>query len=192
MSEDKARDEELHELIEPIANRRLQKRRTRRKLFGKKRQERFLEHLAATCNVTASAAAADITIGPVYRQRMINPEFRAGWDAALEQGYARLEAALIERAERGSNRPQVHGDKIVDGPDSPAEIDWEKGMELLRHHRRGLAGIGKRGLPPPRRVPVDEVAAKLIKKLKALGVTVPDRSGASTRDADPPAGSSEA
>ena len=106
------------ERIIPNTNRRLQVSRTRRKLFGKARQEAFLEHLAATCNVTASAAAADICVGSVYRERMRNPEFRAAWGQALEQGYARLEAALLARAAAGGRyaRGQRRQDRERGGP----------------------------------------------------------------------------
>jgi len=157
--------------IVPNCNRRLQKRRKRHNLFGKARRAIFLEHLAATCNVQASAAAAGVAVSTVYANRMRDAGFRADWDAALEQGYARLEAALIERAMRGEGRIPVRGDKQVDGPEAPEEIDWDKGMELLRHHQRGLAGIGQRNpTHVPKRVPIGTVTAKLIRKLKAIGV----------------------
>jgi hypothetical protein len=160
--------------IEPGCNRRLQKRRKRHNLFGKRRRAIFLEHLAATCNVQASAAAAGVAVSTVYATRMRDPGFRADWQAALEQGYARLEAALVERATRGAGRAQLRGDKIVEGPDSPEGIDWEKGMELLRHHQRGLAGFQQPGRAEPRRVPIEQVGAKLIRKLKALGLRPKD------------------
>ena len=176
-------DDEKHELIHAGNRRRLQKRHTRRKIFGKERQERFLEHLAATCNVTASMRAADIGSCAVYRQRRINPEFREAWNAALELGYARLEAALLERALRGDRRPEFRGDKEVSGPDSPEEVDWAKGLELLRHHRRGLAGEPKKGLPTPQRLPIEQVAARLVKKLKGLGVTLAAEAAAAAAEA---------
>ena len=163
------RKDARHEIV-PNCNRRLQKRRKRHNLFGKRRREIFLEHLAATCNVQASAAAAGVAVSTVYANRMRDPDFRADWQAALEQGYARLEAALVERALRGSGRTKVRGDKIVEGPDAPAEIDWDKAMELLRHHQRGLAGHVTPGRVEPKRVPIGQVAAKLIRKLKALGI----------------------
>lgn len=162
--------EEPKEIV-PNCNRMLQKRRKRHNLFGKRRRAIFLEHLAATCNVQASAAAAEVAASTVYANRMRDADFRADWQAALEQGYARLEAALIERAMRGEGRAAIKGDKEVEGPDAPAEIDWEKGMELLRHHQRGLAGKGPRGVPAaPQRVPIEQVTDKLIRKLRALGV----------------------
>lgn len=156
--------------IEPNCNRRLQKRRKRHNLFGRERREIFLEHLAATCNVQASAAAAGVAVSTVYANRMRDPDFRSDWQAALEQGYAALEVALVERALHGGRRAKVRGDKQVEGPDAPGEIDWEKGLELLRHHQRGLAGFNQPGQLAPKRVPIEQVAAKLIRKFRALGL----------------------
>ena len=165
------REEEAErEEIVPGTNRGLHKRRKRRHLFGQRRRATFLEHLAATCNVTASAAVAGVAVSTVYANRMRDAGFRADWDAALEQGYARLEAALIERAMRCQGRAPIRGDKIVEGPDSPDEIDWDKGMELLRHHQRGRAGQNVPGRTVPKRVEIEQVTAKLIRKLKALGI----------------------
>lgn len=162
-----------HEIV-PNCNRRLQKRRKRHNIFGKRRRTMFLEHLAATCNVQASATAAGVAVSTVYANRMRDPDFRADWQAALEQGYARLEAALVERALRGAGRARFSGDKDVEGPEAPAEIDWDKAMELLRHHQRGLAGLNQSGWLEPKRVPIAQVAAKLIRKLKALGIRPDD------------------
>lgn len=156
--------------IVPGRNRRLHKRRKQENQFGNKRRAVFLEHLAATCNVRASAAAAGVSPSTVYAHRMKDSDFRADWDAALAQGYARLEAALIERALRGGGRHAVRGDAIVEGPDAPEEVDWDKGMELMRHHQRGLAGLSLPGRLQPKRVPIERVTEKLIRKLRALGV----------------------
>lgn len=170
--------------IMPGCNRRLHQRRKRHNLFGKARRQAFLEHLAATCNVQASAAVAGVAVSTVYANRMRDAEFRADWDAAIAQGYARLEAALIARAAAGEGRTEIAGDKIVDpstgsgrgGPEAPERIDWDKGMELLRHQQRNLAGRPVDNRMRPARVPIEQVAAKLIRKLKALGVS-PDGEG---------------
>ena len=176
--------EEPREIV-PGCGRALHVRRKRHKYFGKRAKEAFLEHLAATCNVQASAKAAGVAVSTVYAHRMRDAQFAEDWDAALRQGYARLEAALLERAARGADRPRVRGDKTVEGPDSPDEIDWDKGMELLRHHQRGLAGLTARGRLVPKRVPIEQVTAKLIRKFRALGVTLSDRSERPAQDERP-------
>lgn len=172
------------EEIVPNCNRRLQKRRKRHAFFGKARRTVFLEHLAATCNVQASAREAGVAVSTVYANRMRDPEFRAGWEAALEQGYARLEAALLERSFRLGGRPAVRGDKEVSGPDAPEEVDWDKGMELLRHYRRGPNGLVHRHPGTvPQTVPIEQVAARLVKKLKGLGVTLAAEAAAAAAEA---------
>jgi hypothetical protein len=172
-----ADDDELHERIIPNTNRKLQVTKTRRKLFGKKRQEAFLDHLAATCNVTASAAVAGVCVGTVYAERRRNAAFREAWRVALEQGYARLEAALLERAERGLDRP-FDGLRTGPGADGgagvPAEADWNRAMDLMRQHQRGLAGVPHRGGHRIRRVGTEALEQRIVRKLKAIGYKVPE------------------
>ena len=169
------REKEAFEIV-PGSNRGLHKRRRRAGLFGKRRRETFLEHLAATCNVTASAAEAGVSVSTTYANRMRDADFAADWDAALAQGYARLEAALLERANRGAERAQWRGDKIVAGPDAPDGLSFEQAMQLMSHARRAAAGLTARNRLMPKRVPIEQVAEKLIRKFRALGVD-PDRRG---------------
>ena len=58
----------------------------------------FLDHLAASCNVTVSAKEAGFSPEAIYRRRRNDPAFAQRWQAALEQGYARIEALLVQRA----------------------------------------------------------------------------------------------
>ena len=159
------------EWIVPGKNRRLVKPRgaDRRVKFDKRRRLVFLEHLAATCNVTASAEAAGVSWSAVYRCRMREPDFREDWREALEQGYALLEAALLEQALGGGRRIAAE----LEGPEAPPEIDWNKAMELLRNHGRHMGGRAEAPRTPAR-VPIEEVAKKLIARMKALGVRVED------------------
>lgn len=158
--------DEREEQIIPHNNRRLQKTRTRRKLFRRRRQETFLEHLAATANVTESAAAAGVAVGTVYAHRMKDPVFRDAWAEALEQGYARLEAELMQRALRGPKPIRVKGDKPA--PEGWA-LDVDMAMQLLREHKRGVAGVAK---PGRKAKPVDMAAVResILRKLRAIGV----------------------
>lgn len=55
----------------------------------------FLEELAETSNVTASAAKADVPTSEVYRARRANRDFAAQWRAALFEGYANLEMEVL-------------------------------------------------------------------------------------------------
>src|SRR5687767_6260041 len=58
----------------------------------------FFDHLAATCNVRASAEAVGFTTFTVYRQRRLRPEFAAKWQAVLEHAVARLKLELLRSA----------------------------------------------------------------------------------------------
>ena len=140
--------------------RRVAKVRTARKLFDDVQKQLFLEELAATCNVTHSAKVAGVVVNTPYNHRMRDPAFRAAWDLALEQGYAKLEAEMLARATRVI---PVAGDREREG-----EIDWDKGMDLLRLHRAAV----KKSAHAPRfePIPVEEARAMLIAKLRAIGV----------------------
>jgi hypothetical protein len=58
----------------------------------------FLDCLAATCNVTLAAEKAGFSTEAIYRRRRRDPGFAERWQAALAQGYARIEIALVRRA----------------------------------------------------------------------------------------------
>ena len=58
----------------------------------------FLDHLAASCNITAAAEASGFTTFSAYRRRRRDAAFAQRWQAALEQGYVRIEMALVRRA----------------------------------------------------------------------------------------------
>lgn len=166
-------DPEPFDRIVPGNRRKLQLRRARgRRLFGPRLKARFLEHLAATCNVAASCAAIGVAVGTVYAHRAKDPGFREDWERALEQGYARLETALVERAIRGIERAELRGDLVVDGPEAVERVDWDRAMDLLRQHRRGLIGLPAKSARKPQRVPIEQATAKLIRKIRALGVTL--------------------
>lgn len=144
----------------------LQVANTGRVLFGKERQGIFIEHLAATCNVLRSAEAAGVTPQCVYKKRMRDVSFREAWFQALEQGYARLEAIMLERALR-SAPIEVEGDLVL-----PEEaFDKDLALHLLREHKKGLAGLPRPGAAPQ---PADwaEVEEYFIRRLKALKVRI--------------------
>lgn len=150
-------------------NRKAQIAPTRRKRFTREMKRIFLETLAATANVALSAKTAGISYSTAYRTRMSCETFRADWSRALEQGYARLETMLIERAASGPE-PRIEIDGDHEPPDAGA-MDADLAMQLLREHKRGLAGIAKPGAA--RTVaPLEDVRVLLFRKLRVLGVTI--------------------
>ena len=100
-------------------------------------QQEFLAELAATCNVAASARAVGISEKTVYKKRALDPEFRAAWDAALDQGYARLEMTMLRRATHGTFKTEWHGGKRVG---RSKEFSDRLGFQLLNLHRASVMG----------------------------------------------------
>lgn len=66
--------------------------------WTKRMREAFLDHLAATCNVSASAAAIGVNPSTVYHKRRGDPAFVAQWEEALACGYQMLETRLVGHA----------------------------------------------------------------------------------------------
>ena len=79
------------------------------KRWTAEKRGRFLEHLAASGNVMASSEAAGMSSMAAYRERKRNDAFRAAWFAAIESGYAVLEAALLARLIEGVEKPVIRG-----------------------------------------------------------------------------------
>jgi hypothetical protein len=125
--------------------RRVQVRKVVRASFTPARRQVFLDHLAACCNVTASAAAAGVGISTVYDARRRDPLFAQQWDEAMEVGYATLEALLIERAAKGGH--YVPGDTQVPGPET---VDTWLALDLLRLSKMAKAPRNAGGAPPRR------------------------------------------
>jgi hypothetical protein len=151
------------ETIVSSKNRRLQKR-ARSKGWTPRKRKIFLEYLAATSNVTASVAEAGMSQPGVYQLRQRDSLFREAWDAALEQGYARLEAMLLERAFAASPTPSIDGGKHVPAAEA---LDTELALKLLKQHQARRDGKRGRGALPGK-ASMDEVREALLKKLSAL------------------------
>ncbi len=143
---------------------RVQLRAVRKDGWTAEKRAAFLDNIAATCNVAASAQLVGLGEPAAYRLRRRDPEFAEQWRVALEAGFDRLQAMLIERAMGPLN---VHiGDTPM--PDV-ATMDTELAMRLVEHHRRTIAGVPKRrGGPAPTRATEEETNAALLKRLKIL------------------------
>jgi molybdenum-dependent DNA-binding transcriptional regulator ModE len=124
----------------------------------------FLDHIAATCNVTAAAQLVGMGSSSAHKLRRVDPEFSEQWRAALDAGFDRLQAMLIERA-MGPMKVEIGETPMPD----VAAMDTELAMRLIEHHRRTIAGIPKRrGGPVPTRATEEETNAALLKRLKIL------------------------
>jgi hypothetical protein len=101
------------------------------------REETFFRELSEVCNVIAAARAAGLPDSkPAYNRKACDPRFRAAWNDAVAEGYARLELEMLERARFGENRRLDQG---VSGEKQRA-IPTALALSLLRmHHGRAKA-----------------------------------------------------
>ncbi|HWH17158.1 MAG TPA: hypothetical protein VNT77_02305 [Allosphingosinicella sp.] len=123
----------------------------------------FLDTLAASCNVKMAAAASGFSTEAIYRRRRFHPDFAERWQSALEQGYVRIEMALVKAAEDA-----LAG--FAPDPDSPLPaMTIADAINILQLHRASVKGDGaaRPGWPAcPRSL--DEVRGSIIGKLEAL------------------------
>ena len=122
----------------------------------------FLDCLAATCNVEMACEAADVAHTTVYRQRRMRADFAIKWQAALEQGYAALELALVEAASRS-----LRGD-LTREPLIVAPMSAETALRVLQQHRAAVTGQGNRtGYKAPP-LTLAEVQDGILRKVEAI------------------------
>ncbi|MDV3457606.1 hypothetical protein RZN05_11475 [Sphingomonas sp. HF-S4] len=143
----------------------------------------FLDELAATANVSAAAAAAGFSTTAIYRRRKMWPEFAEKWQACLDQGYARIETALVELASDSLLGAQVADageggaggeGGAADAPAAGASIARRamtiaEAMNLLRLHRASVKGgapqhYDARAKPPD----IEAVRASILRKIEAI------------------------
>ena len=122
----------------------------------------FLDQLAASCNVLAACEAAGFCNTTVYKRRREDAGFARRWQAALEQGYVRIEMALVRRA-----ADALEG--LAPDPDTPIPtMTVEQAIKVLDRHRAAVKGEArsKRNWTRPRTL--DEVSESILRKLEAI------------------------
>ena len=153
----------------PGNGRRLQLRRTRKVRFTEARKETFLAHFAGTCDLAASAEAAGVCADTVNNHRRKDPDFAAACQAALEQGYERLEEEAVRQRLEAQR-------KLKEGvlPEGEAAAEFERQMKLLAHWRRRSGDLGPRtiGSEHRKRGTFDEAMEALERKLRALRIPI--------------------
>ena len=127
-------------------------------------EERFLDRLASSYNVTYAAARTGFSRHAIYARRRSDPGFAERWQAALEQGYARLELALVKAANDRLSR------KLPD-PNMPfPEMTVREAITILQLHRAAVTGDGTTRHPGwharPRKL--EEMKASILTKLEAI------------------------
>ncbi|HEX8525480.1 hypothetical protein [Allosphingosinicella sp.] len=126
-------------------------------------EELFLDHLAASCNVTWAAGQIGFSTVALYKRRRNDPDFAERWDRAVAQGLARIDALLIRRAEEA-----LEG-RIPD-PESPIPVmTVQDAIAILKLHRdQPGGGEGRRPAWPARPRSLDETRSSILTKLSAI------------------------
>jgi len=94
----------------------------------------FLDELAASSNVAASARAAGVSTNAMYRERRRNVAFAKRWHEALCEGYARLEAELLSEALVAPNG------NVKEATLKSRAQKYRLGLSLLAAHRAAVRG----------------------------------------------------
>jgi hypothetical protein len=154
-------------------------RQGKRKLFDASAKALFLEWFAVTCNVRFSAEQAGITPKTVFRHRMKDRAFHDAWEQALDSGYARIEAKIIETMIEAK---PIEIDGELDVPELEIR-DPAVFQAMLKEHR--LRGEREAGLRPHKpfgpklkRPSEDEVLRELVKRLHVFGIRMRGEKGA--------------
>lgn len=125
-------------------------------------EAKFLDHLAASCNVTAAAAAAGFSGSALYQRRSRDPGFAERWQLALDQGYARIEELLVRRA------TETLEGRVPD-PTTPIPVMTVRdAISILGLHRSAVRGDGKRPGWRGRPRSLEEMRDSILLKLEAI------------------------
>lgn len=135
--------------------------------WGKRAEERFLATLAETANVRQAAAAAGVSTVAVYARRLKHTDFAEAWELALDTGKAKLEAMLVEAAQR-----RFDPDALPISENEP-QVSVGEALHIVKLKRsepgRGPANGGGR---QPYIATPEEVEQALIKRLKIFAKRV--------------------
>lgn len=128
-------------------------------------EERFLDMLAASANVTLAARAAGASMAGFYKKRARDDGFRARWEEAMECGLARVEMALVAAACRTFDPSGMAcGDSDAIDPliDAGPAVSIDDALRILAMGRRP----DKQRKPwMPRVRTIDEVGASILWKI---------------------------
>ena len=119
----------------------------------------FLNHLAETANVAASARAAGVGSSAVYAERRRSAGFRDDWARALGEGYARLETDLLAEALLAANG------KTADATLKARAQKHRLAIALLSAHRAAVKGAPTAA---PASADLPTLKAQLILKLTQM------------------------
>ena len=123
----------------------------------------FLDNLAGSCNVKASAEAIGVNVISVYALRRRDAEFALNWQIALASGYQLLETLVLGHVLSGASR-----DAGIETPHNAGTLDMDTALRLLSAHRNAAGKPSDTAGPPRRRSDMAETDAAILKKLSAI------------------------
>lgn len=149
-------------VVKAATGRRVQITRARPDQWTPSAEARFLQVLAATCNVKAACSAVGLSTTSAYHRRRRWPAFARRWDEAIAEGYMRLEAALLEA---GCN---LFSPERLAPPAKLPPVSVAEAIQLLQMHKHQVHGLGR----PPGRRPrprlLEEVKPRILRKFEAF------------------------
>ena len=161
---------------------RLQVRKAARGGWTPAKRAAFLEHLAATCNIAASARAVGMAPRGAHALKKRDAVFAADWAGAIEAAYETLEVRLLayalgevegESEAEAEREPEAESGRVVDG-DAEAKLrgahfDPRVAVQALGFRKRAGVAAGGAGAGTLRkRVSLAELEAVLVARLDAL------------------------
>jgi len=136
-------------------------RRASRRDWTRAKEQKYVKALTETCNFTAAAAAAGVSVSGADRRRKTNAAFRASCIEAIGIAYQRLELAILDRSLNGTEKIITRTDgseeRIREYPNAVA-------LTLLRLHRERAAEAASE----PEPADIEEVRERLFRKLQRL------------------------
>ncbi|MBP2514337.1 hypothetical protein [Sphingomonas sp. PvP018] len=148
---------------------RLQVRKAARGGWTPAKRAAFLEHLAATCNIAASARAVGMAPRGAHALKARDAVFAADWARAIEAAYETLEVRLLAYAlgdAEGEAEAEADGD--AEAELRGAHFDPRVAVQALGFRKRGGAAVGSGAGTLCKRVSLAELEAVLVARLDAL------------------------
>ena len=127
--------------------------------WSKAKDQKFVEALGETCNVTLACEAAGVSTTSAYKRRKENAAFRNAWREAIGLAYQKLELVLIERALNGTEKIVIKGEGREE---RMREYPNHIALQLLKMHR-------ETAIEAQTEVPEDEVSEARQRVLEKLG-----------------------
>jgi hypothetical protein len=119
-------------------------------------EDAFLSALADNPNVKAAARTVGISTCALYRRHASDTGFRARWATALAMGYARIEALMVDAAERA-----LDPERLAEPPELPRTTIAE--AITIWRNRPKEAAVAATAEPS-----IEEVREEVLRRLAAI------------------------